>query len=225
MGTNKKKKIGLLPFLAVLFQLLLVVFLLGLAIVSFGSRVPFLANQGLNFFAVSSGSMEPTIPVGSLIYAGRFEVDQLKKGDIIVFKVKNPDNGIVSTVTHRIEKVIKEEAVQELEDEGQTNQKKVVKYQFVTKGDANNDVDFRTVPAGNIIGVYRHHWLFLGRLVLFVQSGKGFLVLVVLPALTLIGWELVSIFIQINKYYRRKTQQEIEKLKKELSRQKGEEKN
>ncbi|MFH1561331.1 MAG: signal peptidase I [Patescibacteria group bacterium] len=220
----KKKKIVLLSILGLGFQLLLVVFLLGLSVISFGGRIPFLANRGLNFFAVSSGSMEPTIPAGSLIYAGRFEVDQLKKGDIITFRVKNPDNGTVSVVTHRIDKVIKEEAVAELEDDGQTNQKKILNYQFVTKGDTNNDVDFRTVPAGNIIGLYHRHWLWLGRLVLFVQSGKGFLLMVVLPALTLIGWELVSVFSQINKYYRQKTNKEIERLKKELKKSRGEKK-
>lgn len=201
------KSIGLI------FQLVLILVLVSLAILSFGTRLPYFSRLGLNFFAVTSGSMEPTIPVGSLIYAGKYKLGELKKGNIITFKVKNPETGKVSVATHRIEEVLREEEVKELED---GKEKKLIKYDFVTKGDANNTADARAVPSGNIIGLYQWHIAKVGYVTSFAQTGKGFLLLVILPASILIIWEFVSLITYIKNYYQEKTQKEIRKLKKRL---------
>lgn len=72
--------------------------------------------------AVLSGSMEPTLPVGSIVILAKTEGNQLKVGDIITFSYPNHPNQLV---THRIYQV-------KLGTAGPG---------FVTKGDANNAPD------------------------------------------------------------------------------------
>ena len=52
--------------------------------------------NGYKFMIVSSGSMEPELPVGSLIIVTPCEYDELKYGDIVTFK------GGEITFTHRV---------------------------------------------------------------------------------------------------------------------------
>lgn len=79
-------------------------------------------------FFVRSGSMEPAIEVGELIFLSRVNAADLEVGDIITFE--RPDREDV-LVTHRIV------AIEE------TDQGKV----FQTKGDANGTPDVWKVPA------------------------------------------------------------------------------
>lgn len=217
MGTkNKKLKTKAIKIVGGFVQVILILLLVGLTCLSFGTRLPFLSKLGFNFFAVTSGSMEPTLPVGSVIYAGKYKLDELKKDDIITFQVRDDKNGQISTVTHRINEVLKDEDVKQYEVEGETKEKRVVSYNFVTKGDANNTPDQRTVPSGNIIGLYQWHLPYVGYAVSFAQTSTGFLLLVILPAIILIVWELTSLIIQIKNHYQQKAEKEIEKLKKEL---------
>lgn len=211
------RKNKILKILGFVVQMVLILILVGLVVLSFATRLPFLSRMGLNFFAVTSGSMEPTIPVGSLIYAGKYRLEDLKKGSIITFKVKNEEDKAVSIVTHRIDAVLKKETIRKIKDDkGGEKEKKIVKYDFVTKGDANNTVDARTVPLGNIIGLYQWHIPKIGYVTNFAQTGKGFLLLIILPAVILIVWELISLITYIKNYYKEKAEKEIEKIKKEL---------
>lgn len=198
--------------IATLAQIGLIIFLVGVAVISFASRVPFLAQRGLTFYSVVSGSMEPTIPVGALIYAGQFQVEELQKEDIITFTVADPDAQAV-VVTHRIDEVIKEEQT-DLDPDG--NERSTVQYSFITKGDANAEVDAAPVSVGSILGVYRWHVPYLGQVSLFAQTPLGFGLLVLLPALILIVWEVISLMQHFKREYARKSEAEIAKLKEEL---------
>src|SRR2546421_1009656 len=79
-------------------------------------------------FYVRSGSMSPTIPVGSLVVATRASAGDLRPGDVIVFQ--RPDRPQM-LVVHRIAAV------------GESASGPV----FVTKGDANGSPDGWQVPA------------------------------------------------------------------------------
>ncbi len=99
------------------------VVLLGLATLAVGPRLyPFQA------FYVRTGSMAPTIPVGSLVVATRASADRLHPGDVIVFR--RPDRP-GTMVVHRIDAV-------EQTGDGPA---------FLTKGDANQGRDGWRVPA------------------------------------------------------------------------------
>lgn len=75
---------------------------------------------GLQIFQVVSGSMEPSIPTGSIVYVRGTEPEDVEPGDVIAFYSAS-DTGAV--ITHRVV----------------NNQ--VVSGRFITKGDANDQED------------------------------------------------------------------------------------
>ncbi len=97
-----------------------------LAVVTLGPRVlPFQTRY------VRSGSMTPTLPVGSLAIYTPASASDLHRGDVIVFHRPDVPSSDDSLVTHRIVRV-------EPTDEGVF---------FVTQGDANPQPDPWRVPA------------------------------------------------------------------------------
>ena len=82
-------------------------------------------------YTVISGSMEPAIPTGSLVYVRYEEPDTIVKDDVIAFYSNNADGSII---THRV--VSNSPAMG----------------QFITKGDANEEKDMNPIPYNNYIG-------------------------------------------------------------------------
>lgn len=184
-------------------QLLIILALVVVAVLTFGSRVPALSNMGFRFFSVISGSMEPTIPTGSLIMAGKFDISQLKEGDIITYNVGGEETKTNnSIVTHRVTKITSYERAPEVKTEnGETLKPTPVKvYEIKTKGDANKDEDGYTVNAGQILGRYQWHVPQVGYAVNFIQTARGFIMVVVIPAMILIIWESVSLVLSIREW-------------------------
>ena len=70
---------------------------------------------------------------------------------------------------------------------------------FVTKGDANNTTDLNPVVAGQVVGRVVLIVPFVGRLSLFVHSLWGWILMVILPALILISWEVVDVVVLAGK--------------------------
>ena len=54
---------------------------------------------GFQMYTVISGSMEPAIPTGSLVYVRYEEPDTIVKDDVIAFYSNNADGSII---THRV---------------------------------------------------------------------------------------------------------------------------
>lgn len=199
--SNAKKIFGIVSEAA---QLVIILALVVVSALTFGSRIPVLAKWGLNFFAVTSGSMEPTIPTGSIILDEKVEPADLKKDDIITFQKINPETDQPSIVTHRIVgvKVIERE-VQATE----SAEPKIVRaYEISTKGDANSSLDPYTVSAGEVIGRYKWHIPNVGYITSFIQTPKGFISLVIIPGLILIIWETVSLTIYLKDYMSKRKQ-------------------
>ncbi len=183
-----------MTFFITFAQTFLIMALLAITVFSLTTRLSLLSVLGMNMFAVSSGSMQPTIPVGSLVYVTKSAVDHLMEGDIITYKKKDTQGNITIT-THRITHVHK---VQKGE-EG-----KVV-YTFNTKGDANNVDDAYQVHDSEIIGIYKWNIPKLGYIALFIQKPLGFLVGIILPATTLLVWEIISVILHYKNYYRQES--------------------
>ena len=95
---------------------------------AFVSGLSFSRLAGFRVYSVISGSMEPGIPVGSLVYARKTEPEKLKEGEIIVYS-----RGSLRVV-HRVI--------------GQAKGKE----QLFTKGDANEEADAMPVSYGEIQG-------------------------------------------------------------------------
>lgn len=75
---------------------------------------------------VISGSMEPTLTVGGILYYEKIDLQNFEKNDILVYKTKD------HIISHRIVDVIDDN--------------------FITKGDANNSVDNSLVNKTQVLG-------------------------------------------------------------------------
>lgn len=87
--------------------------------------------MGYELYTVISGSMEPSIPVGSLVYIRGEKPENVKKEDVIAFYGAKDSNAII---THRVV------------------ENRVVMGEFITKGDANKTNDMNPIPYENFIG-------------------------------------------------------------------------
>jgi signal peptidase I len=145
---------------------------------------------GLQWYEVLSGSMEPSIHTGSVIFDKHVSTDKLKVGDVITFKAPNQEYGANEMIiTHRIHQVVDENGV--------------VKFQ--TKGDANGSVDPQLVPATNVIAQYDNLTIpYLGYYLNFAKTKLGLGLLVILPGALLIISTMVSLFWDILKLQKSK---------------------
>jgi signal peptidase len=123
---------------------------------------------------VFTGSMEPAIPVGSVVVIKPVDPETLKTGDVICFQLSEP-----TSITHRIINIT---------DEG-----------FTTKGDANEDPDQWTVKKENIIGKLILTIPFIGYIGYFVRTPIGLILLIVLPASLIIILEIRNIIKELRK--------------------------
>lgn len=112
--------------------------------------------MGYKSFIVVSGSMEPEINAGDLIFVRETDPQQLSIDDVIAFREGD------AVVTHRIT---------DITDTGT----------FVTKGDANNTVDNITVTKDMVEGEFLRAVPRLGNVALFIQTPAGVLLTAVLP--------------------------------------------
>lgn len=122
---------------------------------------------GYQIKSVLSGSMEPEMKTGSIIFVKLTDADQLfYENDVITFKTK--DN---MTVTHRIKQV---------NNEGES---------FVTKGDANDGLDIEPVQREDILGSYNGISIpYLGYVMMFLRSSKAQALIFILPGLAIMGY-------------------------------------
>lgn len=124
---------------------------------------------GYSLFRVVTGSMEPTIPVGSLLVCQQTDIGSIAEGDVVCFQ--SVDTGrFGKVITHRVADVI--------EQNGETA--------LVTKGDANPVTDGTVVTARNLLGrvVWYSHKGNLGAVILGILGSKmGFLICILLPAM------------------------------------------
>ena len=150
-----------------------VIFAIALTGIYAGDKLP----GGWRVFSVQSGSMEPAISTGSLVFVR--PSGSYAEGDVITF-LSEPDadarNQFVTT-THRV--------VEITEVDGSPV--------FTTKGDANNANDAETVQAPEVLGKSVGHVPYLGYPVAYAKTQAGFIMLIVIPATLIIYSELVHI--------------------------------
>ncbi|MBC5792899.1 MAG: signal peptidase I [Nanohaloarchaea archaeon] len=132
---------------------------------------PFLLGASKTF-VVTSGSMEPGIPTGSVIWVSDTPPSEIRQGDVITF-----NQGSGNTVTHRVVNVTEEENPR-----------------FKTKGDANTEPDPGYVEPNQLVGKVNFSVPYLGYIAEWTGSSIGLILLVVIPALGIIGLELSELY-------------------------------
>lgn len=116
-----------------------------------GTCLPVTVPQlmGYQVYHVVSGSMEPEILVGSIVYVQSTDPQSIAENDIIAFQSEE------AVITHRVVK------------------NKTVEGAFTTKGDANEKEDMNDVPYGSLIGKVTSHYPLLGGMLALYTSNIG----------------------------------------------------
>lgn len=110
---------------------------------------------GYQIFTVISGSMEPEIPVGSLVYVQQVVPKEIEKEDVVAFYGGSQSNAII---THRV-----------VENNSVTGE-------LITKGDANEVEDMNPVMYSNLIGQVKYVIPYAGNLAQLFTSTYGKLI-------------------------------------------------
>lgn len=134
-------------------------------------------------YVIVSPSMVPTIKIDDAIVVRREEGKNLEVGDIITFSSSDPSYPGL-TVTHRI-------VSKELSSSG--------KYLFRTKGDNNSIMDPSIVDEANIYGKVILKIPKLGTVRRFLTTSYGFMFGIVIPALSIVVFDILKLFTRVKK--------------------------
>ena len=105
--------------------------------------------RGHEVYNVVSGSMEPAILVGSVLFVEPVKPESVEEGDVIAFRSEG------SVISHRVVR------------------NRVVEGEFVTRGDANREEDMNPVKYQDLVGKVKCHYPMMGHLLFLYTSGVG----------------------------------------------------
>lgn len=134
-------------------------------------------------YVVMSGSMEPAIPVGSIVVSKPQTTYAI--GDVITFRSGTG----TETITHRIA------SINPGADE----------VSYTTRGDANEQTDIRPVIKSMVVGSTIASIPYLGYAVDFAKHPYGFILLVIVPATIVVYEELKTLMAELAKVLKRGT--------------------
>ena len=187
MNALKKAVFGILNVISIALIVIAVVALFIVVTTESGEAPNFF---GYSMFRVISGSMEPELPVGSMIVVKRVEPEEVKVGDIITFFSTDPTlRGGVNT--HR---------VVDIDNSG-------MDILFMTKGDANQFMDEYGAVGSNLIGVVIYDSKLIGTAVRLASNPLIFFPLLVIP----LGLILISNVVSTVKTAKKLAEEEEEK--------------
>lgn len=139
---------------------------------------------GFTPLMVETQSMAPTFNAGDLIIIKACDPADLKEGDIITFHTII--NNEYALNTHRIDSINDSNGYRE----------------YVTKGDNNDIADTHIILDADIVGKYVTKASGLGKVMMFLSSSTGFLIVIVLPMLLFFIYQvyhLVMVSINLKK--------------------------
>ena len=146
------------------------------------NRVATLA--GYTPLTVASDSMAPTFRSGDLIVIRKCDPSKLVEGDIITFHTII--NNQYALNTHRISEINELNGVRS----------------YVTKGDNNLIPDVHMIADGDIVGKFVTKMPGVGKVMDFLSSSMGFLLVIVLPLLVFFIYQvyhLITVSIELKK--------------------------
>lgn len=139
---------------------------------------------GFTPLSVATDSMAPTFRSGDLILIRKCDPASLQQGDIITFHTII--NNEYALNTHRIAEIESMNGVRS----------------YVTKGDNNAIADVHRIADGDIVGKYVGHLPGVGKVMNFLSSSLGFLLVIVLPLLVFFIYQvyhLIMVSIELKK--------------------------
>lgn len=132
----------------------------------------YISIGGYSLFRVATGSMEPEMPIGSLLISEDTDISEIQTGDIVNFRTK--ETGMLGVIiTHRVIDI-------HVDANGT--------HYLETKGDANQYADGAYVEQSNLIGrvvYFTGEGNVLAAIVQFLTSHLGFMICIVLPCLVI----------------------------------------
>lgn len=131
-----------------------------------------------SLYTIISPSMEPNINVYDVVFIKKAKPENLKVGDVITFYSTNAFFG-GTPITHRIVEVL------ELPGNGTM---------YRVKGDANEIADEEKVLPENILGKVIFKIPQLGKIQSFLTSQSGWIIVILIPALCIISYDIYKIF-------------------------------
>ncbi len=147
--------------------------LIGVGLLVVGTMLPIFGTHRI--FVVQSGSMEPALQVGSMIFLEPAHSYQV--GDIVTWR---PGSG-GTPITHRIVRELPGSSLQ-------------------TRGDANEAED-APIRESQIIGKVSFSIPYLGYPVSFAKKPWGFVLIILLPSLFIVADELINIRRELSKMF------------------------
>jgi signal peptidase len=152
--------------------LLIAVILVVLATIAVARIIP--SVTGGSTFVVGGGSMEPTIPFGSVVIVTPVDTADLHVGDVVSMRVGKQE----AVFTHRIVRLVPR-------DDG---------LWIETKGDNNAKPDPSIIPASTVVGRLQVSIPYAGYAVRLLSTGPGVLFLLAIGVMILAGaWFLESL--------------------------------
>jgi signal peptidase len=145
--------------------------------------VLFAPRFGWQIDVVMSGSMSPAMGTGGAVVTQPIDPNTIKLSDVITYH--SPLDG--KLVTHRVVGIQEHSPLY-----------------FQTKGDANEDPDPYLVPSQNIVGKVCFYIPLLGYMTHFVKTPLGFILMLGIPGLIVIGLEMKNIWNELSEEERRK---------------------
>jgi signal peptidase len=138
-----------------------VVILIGIALflvlIGFSLCANLAPLTGRQLFVITGGSMEPTIPLGSLVVVNVTDPMTIVPGDIVTIRA---DNGVI--VTHRVSRIVDQV-------DGRV---------FEIEGDANDSPDAGLVPSRAIVGVVAQSIPYAGYARAFLAKTSGMIAVI-----------------------------------------------
>lgn len=130
---------------------------------------------------VLTGSMEPTLPLGSVVFVAPRAPEEVQVGDVLTFRHPERPKRLA---THRVTQVLTRE-------DGSLA--------FKTLGDANEVEDPWQVPGENVIGTVVYYVPYMGYVTERVRTREGFLVIIGVPASIVILGEVRNIVRELRR--------------------------
>ena len=144
--SHRTEPSGITPF-GVLLKTVGIVIIIAILLLCLAAFIPPLF--GFQTATIVSGSMEPEIPVDSIVYVKEADPEEIEPGEVIAFNTQG------SPVIHRV--------VENKKDTGT----------YVTKGDANEVEDINEVSYLSLIGRVTHHYPVLGKVLNTYTDSTG----------------------------------------------------